>query len=815
MGGAVTDSAAAPNFELTAPERRLQTVAGIFTFIFVALAAGYLIQGTTAFDGEAEFPFVANSVAKDGMMAVLCAIAWADVRRNGWAITVVIGAHLLIAGSLVYMLAFGDTSSVAGSFASLLPADTDANLLLFIWLVLAIAVTVLFALLRHQALKRQYGLLYLWPHQYQTLTALAEVIVVGPEERLTPEQVGTNVDRYLDSFSAAGKSQFKLALSLLCVFPTVRARPPLALMSPQRRQRFVEQRFLADVAQRRLPEFLRRPVQSILVAGQQLTFIGYYADPRTAEECGYVPFSRRPRYAESIASLPRKRRPLDVRTPREVDGERLTADVAIVGSGAGGAMLAYRLAELGREVVVLERGRHVDPSEFTEDERRQFSNLYSDGGMQLSRDARFQVLQGMCVGGSTVVNNAVCFRLPGHVLDRWNDTDGLDAGIDGDELTASFEKLESWLPVIDQQTNERLGRGGEKLVEGIEELGLTRGPGRHRVVKANIADDCFGCGYCNIGCPFGKKLSALDVTLPRAQSQFKDAVRIYSECMVDRVRGANGGSATLECKLSDGRPLEVAANTVVLSAGALASSLLLQRSGLGGSLAGNCLSCNLGAPMTAEFEEKLDAYDGLQISHYLRPANADGLVIESWFNPVGSQSLFMPGWFSDHYRNMRRYDHMATAGSVVGTRSNVKVKPGFRGRGMRLDYTPAPDDFARLLQGLELIGRIFLAAGAERVMPPTFLYMPIEEEAELGSISRQVRDNSDITLHTSHPQGGNPISRDPAKGVVDENFKLRGADGIHVCDASVFPSAITVNPQLTVMALADYAAGRIANGAGT
>jgi choline dehydrogenase-like flavoprotein len=799
--------------ELTAAERRLQKAVGFFTFVFIALVVGYLLQG--AFNEEAAFPFVANSVAKDGMMAVLCALAWADVRRNGWAVTVVVGAHLLIIGSLLFMLAlnlvFGNSLSVAGAFEGPLGTELpDPEILLVVWFVLAVAVVVVLAVLRNRALRAQLSLLYLWPHQYQAATALAEVLVVGPDERLTPDEVGTNVDQYLNSFSATGKSKLRLALSALCVYPILRGRPPFTLMSAERRQRFVEQRFIADVAERRLPAPIRRLVQSILVAVQQLTFIGYYADPRAAADAGYVPFSKRPRYAAAVAGLAAERSPLDVHTPREVDGERLTADVAIVGSGAAGAMLAYRLAKRGREVVVLERGKHVDPSQFTEDERGQFSDLYSDGAMQLSGDARFQVLQGMCVGGSTVVNNAVCFDLPDHMLDRWNDRDGLDAGLDEAALRKSFKRVRKWLPVISQAGNRHLGAGGDKLVEGIERLGLADGPGECDVVEANIADDCFGCGYCNIGCRFGKKLSALDVTLPRAQQRFgTDALRIYSECEVERVSGANGGSAALECRLSDGRPLRVAANTVVISAGALASSLILQRSDLGGPLAGSALSCNLGAPMTGEFAEKLDSYDGLQISHYLKPANEDGLVLQSWFNPVGAQSLFMPGWFSDHYRNMRRYDHMATAGSVVGTRSNIRVRAGRRGRGMRLDYEPAADDLQRLLAGLELIGRIFLAADAERVMPPTFSYMPIDDEAELSSIGRRVRDNTDITLHTSHPQGGNPISRDPSKGVVDENFAVRGASGVHVCDASVFPSAATVSPQLTVMALADYASARI------
>ena len=247
---------------------------------------------------------------------------------------------------------------------------------------------------------------------------------------------------------------------------------------------------------------------------------------------------------------------------------------------------------------------------------------------------------------------------------------------------------------------------------------------------------------------------------------------------------------------------------MVVSAGALASSMLLQRSNLGGPNAGRGLSFNLGAPMTAAFDEKLDSYDGLQISHYLRPPNDDGLVLETWFNPVGAQSLFMPGWFSDHYRNMRAYDRMACTGSVVGTRPGGRVRVDRRGR-MKLDYDPDPGDLRRLVDGLKLAGRIYLAAGAERVMPSTFRYLPCTSEAELDRLDHEIRDNTDVQLHSSHPQGGNALSRDRAKGVVDADFRVHGTRGVHLCDASVFPSAITVNPQLTVMALAELAAARV------
>jgi choline dehydrogenase-like flavoprotein len=689
---------------------------------------------------------------------------------------------------------------VSGSFKGPGIDVPPGETVLLIWLGLASGVSVMLYLLHRSAMRARWQLRYISQLQHRTVMALAEILV--DPEVLSPEEVARNVDDYLFSFAAREKWKSKLALTALTLYPLLRLRPPYPVMSPERRQKFIERCFVSDVAERRLPGPLRRPIQSMLFAGQQLVFIGYYADPRTAPATGYVPFSQRKRYPGG----PAPRGALEVRSPEEVDGERVTADAVVVGSGAAGAVLAYRLAEAGRQVLVLERGRHVEPATFGEDERSQFSRLYADGGLQMSQDARFQVLQGMCVGGTTVVNNAVCFDLPERVLKRWNNEDGTDAGLKPERLARGFERVRKLIPVTRQGVKGPLSPGGLRFAKGVEELGLDA-PDHFGVVEANI-QDCLGCGYCNIGCAFGRKLSMLDHVLPRAQHNFgSDAVRILSECAVERIETKNGRATGLRCRLSDGRELRVTANTVVVSAGAIASSLLLQRSGLDRGLAGKGVSFNMGAPMTAEFEDKLDSYDGLQISHYLEPPGEDGLILETWFNPVGSQALFMPGWFSDHTRNMRNYDRMASAGSVVGTRPNASVRA--RRKGMKLDYVPADDDLERLVRGLKVIGRVFLAAGALRVMPTTFRFLPLASTDELEQLDRYVRDNTDIQLHSSHPQGGNPVSRNPSKGVVGPDFAVHGVEGLFVCDASVFPSATTVNPQLTVMALADCAAESI------
>jgi choline dehydrogenase-like flavoprotein len=787
--------------ELTSQERRLELVLRIFTFLFLGQAVLYPVLGLF---GSAEFPFVANSFAKDGLFCALCFLAAGDVRRNGWATLLVIGGHLLIVAALLGMLAFGNHGSVAHTFGQPAGTNLSPSLQLLVWATAASFVAILLAVLLHSAQRARYGLSYLWPHQHATAMAMAEVLVIGPDEALTPEQVATGIDDYLDSFTAHDKWKSKLALSALTVYPLLRLRPPFALMSPDRRLDFIERCFIADVVERRLPSRLRKLLQSMLFAAQQLAIIGYYADPRSFSSTGYEPFSERRRYATAMKRVG-ELATLDVTEPNEVDGAQVAADVAIVGSGAAGAVLAYRLAERGREVVLIEGGKYVNPRDFTEDERVQFSNLFADGGMQLSKDARFQVLQGKCVGGSTVVNNAVCYDIPEHTLRRWNDPEGLDAGLDEVRFRDSFATLRRWLPVHSQKSNRRLQNGGTKMAEGIAELGLD---GVDGVVDANIKD-CLGSGYCNIGCAYGKKLSALDNILPRAQQDFRRGVRIFSECRAEWIEVRGSRARAVRCTLSDGRALRVTAKTVVVSGGALASSLLLQRSGLGGRLAGTGLSFNVGAPLTADFEDELNSFDGLQITHGYRPPDEDQLILESWFNPVGTQALLMPGWFRDHFHNMRRYPYLSCIGVVVGSQRNGRVRLGPFGKGMKLDYEPTESDLRLIIKGTKLAAKIHFASGAKRVMPMTFLSRSYSSLGQLDELDEIVRDNTDIGLHTSHPQGGNALSRDAAKGVVDERFRVYGTENVYVCDASVFPSSVTVNPQLTVMALADYAAGGI------
>ena len=159
---------------------------------------------------------------------------------------------------------------------------------------------------------------------------------------------------------------------------------------------------------------------------------------------------------------------------------------------------------------------------------------------------------------------------------------------------------------------------------------------------------------------------------------------------------------------------------------------------------------------------------------------------------------------------MRAYDRMAATGVLIGSDSNGRVAKALFG-GADVVYEPTAPDLERLVEGLKLAGRIYLAAGAERVMPATFQFTSFRDPDDLERLSELVRSNEDIQLGTGHPQGGNSLAREASEGPVDpRGFRVHGTENLHLCDASVFPTSLGVNPQLTTMALADCAAAEIA-----
>lgn len=815
------------HFLLTTQELNLKSYLRLLFFIYLGGVFVYLLPGIgllppflKAYPFLIDPAFANNSVIKMGLFAALCFVAGGDVRRYLIAVeAIMVVMCLAVVSGIILMLAAPNNygMQIGGKTVSI------KTLLLYSTLFDA-TLNVLLIVLYNKAQKARYGLQYFSPMQFRTLAALSEVLIEGDEEPITDREVALNVDRYMSSFLGKTKFVSKLAMTGIELYPLIFLKPPTSYMRSEDRKAFLERHFYQDVALRMAPAFIRMLVQAMIRMGKQLCYMGYYNDTRVHASIGYVPFSQREDSARRLADLPyQHNQPLEVLNEKDVKGDTINWDgVVIIGSGPGASVMAKGLAEQNIPVLMIERGEHTDPSQFNEDEIDMVSRLYADGALQLAADFRFQVIQGSAVGGSSVVNNAVCFDTPDAVLDRWNDRNGIDAGLDLPRYKQCNEHVNELIGVsrIDNTPNtmsreEYLNPGGKKFIEGIHKMGLDNEPNVATSVSANIRQ-CVGCGYCNIGCRWGKKLSMLNNILPQVQQQLgPDKFQLIAGCEVVKLKSKAGRVTSLIGQFRNGRKIEVRGKTFVVAAGAVSSSILLQRSGIAEGRAGKRLSFNMGSPITAVFPkgQVIDSYKGLQISHYLQISPNRGYIFETWFNPPMFQSTIMPGWWHEHWTNMHRYNRMACTGVLVGSDSNAEVRiAGLTKREVR--YQPTQKDFETLLDGLQLAGEIYLAAGAEVVMPNTFRYHEYNSAEALKLMKYDIKDNSDITLGTGHPQGGNILSRDRSIGVVDERLKVYGYDNLFIADASVFPTAVGVNPQITVMTFADYAVPFVAENLG-
>lgn len=804
----------APTAKLPLPGERdvgwqqvlLRVVLGAASVVFVAFIVLYLARGI---EGEADLAFTAASVSKDALFLAFALLALIKPARWASLTLVVVAGHFALVVSNGLLLLSGSIAGPAPAFGGDPPLGGDGVDVARTWLLADLAVNAVLIAVLWIYQRARYRLDYLWPPAVRALEAFADALFELVPDRVPPRTVAENVDAYLAAFKGRARMGIQGLLVALYYLPIGWRLAPFTALSRENRLAWAQKRFdRVDMAAIWPIGDARRGIRALIRGAQQFAYVGYYSQREGWETTGFEPYSERRGAAQAIATVNRNRPGVEVTEPWQIGGRELEADVIVIGSGAAGAILAYRLAEAGKNVVVLERGAHVRPSQMTEDEMDMFAKLYSDGALQISRDFGFQVAQGRCVGGSTTVNNAVCLQPSQVTMEDWRCR---VRGLELSELDSAFKRVEGFLNVRTQPDTVRTVAARE-LERGL--LSIRRPVER---VHANI-EECLGCGYCNSGCAYGKKLSMLDSVLVWGQQRFGKRLRIVAECEVRRIVESHGRAHAVECRLSDGRPLRVAASDrVIVSAGAIASSRLLQRSRTGGPRVGEGLTFNLRTAVAARFPHEVRSWAGLQMTDAYRPDESTPWMIESWSVPVVSQALAMPGWFGLHEKNMKDLRHIGWAGILVGAKTKGRVIR--RPTGSEFEFEPNDEDLAQLRDAFEVAGEALFHANAERVMVSTHRPLvvsrngnsPAEAARRLRECLDEVIEGSSdmLNMGSSHPQGGNAMSTGPETGVVDADCRVHGYRNLYVCDASVFPTSVTVNPQLTVMALAEYAARRM------
>ena len=472
-------------------------------------------------------------------------------------------------------------------------------------------------------------------------------------------------------------------------------------------------------------------------------------------------------------------------------------DAAIIGSGAAGSVMAYELARRGLDVVVLEKGRREDPQTFEHSELAMFPRIYKQGGLQSTDDHDTIVVQGQVVGGSTVINNAIWLRAE---LDRiLPDWESCGAHIPRDALEAAYTELEGALHVSPVPHNVA-NAGGDVFLRGCE------GAGVEGEYLNNNRHECIGCGWCNYGCRYNRKVSMLVSYVPWAEAK---GTRFLDRCDHARVRHDGHRAIGVEA-VRNGQPISFDADRVVVSAGAIGSSAVLLESGIDvDGRVGKGLHVLGGVFLTGETDEQINGYDGIGLTCLAKAS--DDYVIESFFAPPVAFSLRLGGFFLSHFDRALNYTSFIDGGVMVGTDpANGSVRLDRKGR-VHIDLKFDDQDLAGLRAGMQTLGRIYFAAGARRVFPSSFKFIEFAHPEQLDEIDDMIRRPDDLLLGSAHPQGGNPMNEDASYGVVGLDFKVHGFENLYVADTSVWPSNIWANCQATAMATSHVAATHVAS----
>ena len=225
---------------------------------------------------------------------------------------------------------------------------------------------------------------------------------------------------------------------------------------------------------------------------------------------------------------------------QEIQGGNVDYDVCVIGSGAGGSVLAHELVARGLRVLLLEEGGYHTRREFDLTEATAFSNLYQELGNRTTDDLSITILQGRSVGGGTTVNWCSSFRTPRRILDHWRDAHGVE-GLSEDVLRPHWEAIEKRLHIA-EWPEERINRNNRILWDGCAKLGYSRG-----LIPRNV-NNCADLGYCGMGCPIDAKQSMLATIIPDAVEK---GLTVYANCSAKRLRLEGRKVAAVEVEVLD------------------------------------------------------------------------------------------------------------------------------------------------------------------------------------------------------------------------------------------------------------------------
>lgn len=481
------------------------------------------------------------------------------------------------------------------------------------------------------------------------------------------------------------------------------------------------------------------------------------------------------------------------------DLAELELDAIIVGSGAGGAVVAAELAAAGLAVLVIEEGAWFSRRDFAGSAVERTARMYRNSGLTFTiGNPPIFLPIGRTVGGTTTINSGTCYRTPDRVLDRWV-SDGL-SGLTPAAMVPHFDAIEAVLGVAVAQ-QPWIGETGRIIARGCDALGYSHGPLRRN------APECDGQGECALGCPTDAKRSTNVSFIPLAIDR---GASIAPETrLVGITRDGSRATGVVVEHLPSGSRHALRARAVVIAAGTLRTPLILEDAGVRHATLGRNLSIHPAAAVYAGFDRPVEATKSIPQGYAIDAFHDAGLLFEGGTVPPELAAGALPVRGAKLQELMAKFDHTVNFGFMVEDKGGGRVLGEVNDLPI-VHYTLAERDLHRIQRGIEILVGVYLAAGARWVRPVLARDVVIRSFDDLRAFSGRPLTRSALQLTAYHPLGTARMAADPADGVVDERGRVHGVDGLYVADGAALPSSPAVNPQITIMALARRTAGLLA-----